>query len=95
VKSTNYEQVTQSQMEPYSVSSSWNLCCHSLPLSASSSAIAATPPSKFWLDRIHDSLEKDTPNLRPVEPKPAANATVISNDRLGGLHHRYGWREAA
>jgi putative transposase len=46
-------------------------------------------------DRIHDSLEKDTPNRRPVEPKPSANATVISFPRLGGLHHRYGWRDAA
>jgi transposase InsO family protein len=46
-------------------------------------------------DRIHDSLEKDTPNRRPVEPKPSANATVISCPRLGGLHHRYAWREAA
>jgi len=46
-------------------------------------------------DRIHDSLEKDTPNRRPVEQKPAANPTVISMPRLGGLHHRYAWREAA
>ncbi len=41
--------------------------------------------------RIH----KDTPYRRPVEQKPLANATVISNARLGGLHHRYTWREAA
>jgi hypothetical protein len=46
-------------------------------------------------DRIHDSLEKDTPNRRTVEPKPAAKASVISMPRLGGLHHRYVWREAA
>jgi transposase InsO family protein len=46
-------------------------------------------------DRIHDSLEKDTPNRRAVEPKPGAKATVISMPRLGGLHHRYAWREAA
>jgi putative transposase len=46
-------------------------------------------------DRTHDSLEKDTPNRRAVEPKPAGNATVISIPRLGGLHHRYGWSEAA
>jgi putative transposase len=46
-------------------------------------------------DRIHDSLEKDTPNQRPVEPKPAANSIVISMPRLGGLHHRYFWRAAA
>jgi hypothetical protein len=46
-------------------------------------------------DRIQDSLEKDTPNRRPVEQKSAPNATVISTSRLGGLHHRYAWREAA
>jgi transposase InsO family protein len=46
-------------------------------------------------DRIHDALEKDTPSRRPVEPKPGANATLISMPRLGGLHHRYSWREAA
>ena len=46
-------------------------------------------------DRIHDSLEKDTPESRPVEHKASANATVISLPRLGGWHHRYAWREAA
>ena len=46
-------------------------------------------------DRIHDALGKDTPNLRAIEKKPSAGATVISSPRLGGLHHRYSWREAA
>jgi putative transposase len=46
-------------------------------------------------DRTHDSLEKDTPNTRPVDRKPAVGATVISMPLLGGLHHRYAWREAA
>lgn len=46
-------------------------------------------------DRIHDALGKDTPNLRPVEKKPSTEATVISSARLGGLHHRYAWLEAA
>ena len=46
-------------------------------------------------DRIHDALEKDTPNRRPIEKRPAANATVVSSARLGGLRHRYAWREAA
>lgn len=46
-------------------------------------------------DRIHDSLEKDTPNRRPVEPKPTPEATIISSPRLGGLQHRYAWRRAA
>ena len=46
-------------------------------------------------DRIHDSLSKDTPNRRPIEAKPSANATVVSLARLGGLHHRYSWEKAA
>jgi putative transposase len=46
-------------------------------------------------DRIHDSLEKDTPQRRPIEPKPSPTATVIASPRLGGLHHRYSWRKAA
>ena len=45
-------------------------------------------------DRIHDALGKDKPTLRPVEKKLSAGATVISSARLGGLHHRYSWREA-
>ena len=46
-------------------------------------------------DRIDDSLSKDTPNGRPAEKKPSSKATVISSARLGGLHHRYAWEEAA
>jgi hypothetical protein len=51
--------------------------------------------SYYHEDRVHDSLGKDTPGGRPVERKPKANATVISLPRLGGLHHRYAWHEAA
>jgi hypothetical protein len=51
--------------------------------------------SYYHQDRIHDSLKKDTPNRRPVEPQPSPNAAVISSARLGGLHHRYSWCEAA
>jgi hypothetical protein len=51
--------------------------------------------SYYHDDRIHDFLDKDTPNRRPVESKPSPSATVISSARLGGLHHRYSWREAA
>ena len=51
--------------------------------------------SYYHQDRIHDSLEKDTPHFRTVEQKPGGNATVISSARLGGLHHRYSWRQAA
>ena len=51
--------------------------------------------SYYHQDRIHDSLGKDTPNRRPVKPKPSPNAVLTANARLGGLHHRYCWREAA
>ena len=46
-------------------------------------------------DRLHDSLGKDTPNQREVEQRPGVNAQVISMPRLGGLHHRYTWHQAA
>jgi len=49
----------------------------------------------YHQDRTHDSLEKDTPNRRPVEPKPEPAATVVVHPRLGGLQHRYSWRQAA
>ena len=46
-------------------------------------------------DRTHDALAKDAPNERAIEPRPSAAHEVISMPRLGGLHHRYAWREAA
>jgi len=46
-------------------------------------------------DRLHDSVEKDTPNRRIVEQRPGINAKVVSIARLGGLHHRYTWDKAA
>ena len=46
-------------------------------------------------DRVHDALGKDTPNHRPIENRPSPTAMVVSSARLGRLHHRYSWREAA
>ena len=46
-------------------------------------------------DRCHLGLAKDTPNERPVTPKPSPTAKVVALPRVGGLHHRYEWREAA
>ena len=46
-------------------------------------------------DRLHDSLAKDAPNGRAVEQRPGVNAKVLSIARLGGLHHRYTWGQAA
>ena len=49
----------------------------------------------YHADRIHDSLKKDSPTMRPVSCKPDPSALVVSVQRLGGLHHRYDWQQAA
>ena len=49
----------------------------------------------YHLDRTHDGLGKDTPDRRPIENNPGNGAKVISLPRVGGLHHRYGWQQAA
>jgi transposase InsO family protein len=46
-------------------------------------------------DRTHLSLGKDPPCERAVSHPPSENAKVISLLRIGGLHHRYEWKEAA
>jgi transposase InsO family protein len=46
-------------------------------------------------DRTHDGLGKDAPDHRVVERRPCAEAKAIGFSRLGGLHHRYGWQQAA
>jgi putative transposase len=51
--------------------------------------------SYYHEDRIHDSLDKDSPATRAVSNKPDPLAHLISFPRLGGLHHRYDWRQAA
>jgi hypothetical protein len=51
--------------------------------------------SYYHTDRIHDSLEKATPAMRPVSSKPGQSARLVSFPRIGGLHHRYDWQQAA
>ena len=51
--------------------------------------------SYYHADRIHDSLEKDTPAVRPIASKPDPSARLVSFPRMGGLHHRYDWQQAA
>ena len=45
-------------------------------------------------DRTHLGLSKDTPFKRQVQFKPE-NGILILLPRVGGLHHRYMWSEAA
>jgi putative transposase len=51
--------------------------------------------SYYHEDRIHDSLEKDSPVTRAVSNKPDFSANRISSHRVIGLHHRYDWQQAA
>ena len=46
-------------------------------------------------DRCHLSLGKDSPEPRPVQKRPSPSAKVIAIPRVGGIHHRYEWRDAA
>jgi len=49
----------------------------------------------YHQDRTHLALGKDTPAERAVTSRPSRPATIVSLPRVGGLHHRYEWREAA
>ncbi len=46
-------------------------------------------------DRTHLSLEKDPPDSRPIQPRPAGKCKIIALPRMGGLHYRYEWKKAA
>jgi transposase InsO family protein len=45
-------------------------------------------------ERVHTAIG-DAPEGRESETRPSSDAKVISLPRVGGLHHRYTWREAA
>ena len=46
-------------------------------------------------DRTHLSICKDSPCGRLVEQRPDTMSNVVGLPRVGGLHHRYAWRQAA
>ena len=46
-------------------------------------------------DRTHIGLEKTTPARRPIEACPRHAGNVLALPRIGGLHHRYTWSQAA
>ncbi len=49
----------------------------------------------YHYDRTHLGLEKQTPNRRQVSKRPSPDAEVGGLPRVGGLHHRYEWEQAA
>jgi hypothetical protein len=46
-------------------------------------------------DRTHLGLSKSTPSMRAANSKPNGTAEIVGHPRIGGLHHRYEWRQAA
>ena len=46
-------------------------------------------------DRTHYALNKETPYNRPIQVKPTATSKIVGIPKLGGLHHRYVWKDAA
>ena len=59
------------------------------------SRILASYFQYYHYDRTHCGLGKDTPVERLVQSRPAKCGKLIELPRVGGLHHRYEWREAA
>jgi hypothetical protein len=49
----------------------------------------------YHQDRTHIGLNKNTPDERAVETRSRFQTRIASTSRLGGLHHRYRWSEAA
>jgi transposase InsO family protein len=45
-------------------------------------------------DRVHTVI-RDAPDRRAIEARPSPGAEVVGHERVGGLHHRYSWKEAA
>ena len=45
-------------------------------------------------DRTHIGLQKNTPPSSD-QARPNGTSQIVSQPRLGGLHHRYGWTAAA
>jgi putative transposase len=45
-------------------------------------------------DRVHIVI-RDAPDRRATEARPSPGAEVVGHARVGGLHHRYSWKEAA
>ena len=46
-------------------------------------------------DRTHLGLDKETPLGRPISIRASSSAKLIELSRVGGIHHRYEWSEAA
>jgi putative transposase len=51
--------------------------------------------ANYHQDRTHITLDKRTPGNRVVEAPLTQPSQIQSQPRVGGIHHRYSWAEAA
>jgi putative transposase len=49
----------------------------------------------YHQDRTHITLDKSTPGSRVIEAPLTQPSQIQSQPRVGGIHHRYSWAEAA
>ena len=66
-------------------------CASDIRLAGNSTSFVA----HYNQDWTHLGVGKDSPCGRPAEQRPGATSNVVSLPRVGGLHHRYAWRQAA
>jgi transposase InsO family protein len=50
--------------------------------------------SYYNTERVHTVIQ-DAPDGRAIQTQPSSDAKVIGMPRVGGLHHRYIWQDAA
>jgi len=61
--------------------------------------VAEYPTSEWVVQQLREALPYDAaPKYlihRAIQNRPSVKAQVVAFPRVGGLHHRYEWREAA
>ena len=73
----------------------FNVTRHPTGMWSAQQIVEACPGDTLYHeDRTHLGLGKETPAGRSVSEKPE-NGKVVAFPRLGGLHHRYEWKDAA
>ena len=58
-------------------------------------AIRATCLSRGDLVLENLALREQIAALQKERPRPSSTGKIVALPRVGGLHHRYEWREAA
>ena len=63
-------------------------------LKTSPVTVTVTYVAYYNTQRVHTGLG-DSPDGRPIEARPSPTGRVVALPRVGGLHYRHVWAEAA